>query len=70
MSHKQKNDILQGTLTLLVLRMLQSQGPLHGYALTNHIQRISAELLRVEEGHYIPRSTGWSKPVSSSLIGA
>jgi PadR family transcriptional regulator, regulatory protein PadR len=51
---KQKNDILQGTLTLLVLRMLQAQGALHGYALTSHIQRASAELLRVEEGSLYP----------------
>jgi PadR family transcriptional regulator, regulatory protein PadR len=54
MQSKQKNDILQGTLTLLVLRTLQSQGALHGYALTNHIRRISAELLRVEEGSLYP----------------
>ncbi len=51
---KQKNDILQGTLTLLVLRTLKSQGALHGYALTNHIRRISADLLRVEEGSLYP----------------
>lgn len=51
---KPRNDILQGTLTLLVLRTLKSQGALHGYALTNHIRRISAELLRVEEGSLYP----------------
>jgi transcriptional regulator len=51
---KQRNDILQGTLTLLVLRTLEAQGPLHGYALTGHIQRVSAELLRVEEGSLYP----------------
>ena len=54
MQSKPKNDILQGTLTLLVLRTLKSQGTLHGYALTNHIRRISAELLRVEEGSLYP----------------
>lgn len=54
MTKKTKNDILQGTLTLLVLRTLRSQGALHGYALTSHIQRISAELLRVEEGSLYP----------------
>ena len=50
----QKNDILQGTLTLLILRALEAQGSLHGYALTNHLQRVSAELLRVEEGSLYP----------------
>jgi PadR family transcriptional regulator len=51
---KQKNDILQGTLALLVLKTLSAQGPLHGYAITSHIRRVSAELLRVEEGSLYP----------------
>jgi transcriptional regulator len=51
---KTKNDILQGTLVLLVLKTLSSQGALHGYALTNHIQRVSNDLLRVEEGSLYP----------------
>ena len=48
-----KNDILQGTLDLLVLRTLTA-GPMHGYAITAHIGRISADLLRVEEGSLYP----------------
>jgi len=51
---KPKNDILQGTLTLLVLKTLSSQGRMHGYAITNHIQRVSNDLLRVEEGSLYP----------------
>jgi len=51
---KQKNDILQGTLALLVLRTLEARPRLHGYALTSHIQTVSAELLRVEEGSLYP----------------
>lgn len=51
---KPRNDILQGTLTLLVLRSLDGQGPLHGYALCGHIQRVSADQLRVEEGSLYP----------------
>jgi PadR family transcriptional regulator, regulatory protein PadR len=51
---KQKNDILQGTLALLVLKTLDAQGRMHGYAITSHIQRVSAELLRVEEGSLYP----------------
>ena len=51
---KNKNDILQGTLVLLVLKTLSSQGRMHGYAMTNHIQRVSNELLRVEEGSLYP----------------
>jgi PadR family transcriptional regulator, regulatory protein PadR len=49
-----RNDKLQGTLTLLVLRMLDTRGPLHGYALCDHIHRVSEELLQVEEGSLYP----------------
>jgi PadR family transcriptional regulator, regulatory protein PadR len=51
---KTKNDILQGTLALLVLKTLDAQGRMHGYAITSHIQHVSAELLRVEEGSLYP----------------
>ena len=50
----QRNDILQGTLVLLVLRTLASRRKMHGYAITLHIQRVSADLLRVEEGSLYP----------------
>ena len=51
---KSRNDKLQGTLTLLVLRTLSMRGPLHGYALCDHIRTISEELLQVEEGSLYP----------------
>lgn len=51
---KAKNDVLQGTLALLILRSLATRGRLHGYAITTHIQTVSAELLRVEEGSLYP----------------
>ncbi len=50
----QRNDILQGTLALLVLRTLASTRRMHGYAITTHIQRASADRLRVEEGSLYP----------------
>ena len=49
-----KNDILQGTLALLVLRTLAHGRRMHGYAITEHIKRVSADLLRVEEGSLYP----------------
>jgi PadR family transcriptional regulator, regulatory protein PadR len=49
-----KNDILQGTLVLLVLQTLVGGGKMHGYAITAHIHRISDQLLRVEEGSLYP----------------
>ena len=45
---------MQGTLVLLVLKTLSSQGRMHGYAITSHIQRVSKDLLRVEEGSLYP----------------
>ncbi|HTV00116.1 MAG TPA: PadR family transcriptional regulator [Luteitalea sp.] len=64
---KPKNDILQGTLTLLILRSLEGQGALHGYALCGHIQRVSDDTLRVEEGSLYPalhrmEQEGWVSP--------
>lgn len=62
----QKNDVLHGTIALLVLRTLASTGPMHGYAITGHIQRVSEDLLRVEEGSLYPalhrmEEQGWLK---------
>ena len=54
MSSPRRNDILQGTLALLVLKSLASRGKLHGYAITAYIQHASDELLRVEEGSLYP----------------
>ncbi len=54
MTPRPKNDILQGTLALLVLKTIAAQGTMHGYAITAHIQHVSADLLRVEEGSLYP----------------
>ena len=61
-----KNDILQGTLTLLVLKTLAGNKRMHGYAITTHVQRVSGDLLRVEEGSLYPalhrmEQQGWLK---------
>jgi len=48
-----KNDVLSGTLGLLVLKTL-ARGRMHGYGITLHIQRVSNEVLRVEEGSLYP----------------
>jgi transcriptional regulator len=49
-----RNDVLQGTLTLLVLRTLAVRGRCHGYGLCGAIQSASHDLLRVEEGSLYP----------------
>ena len=63
---RNRNDILQGTLSLLVLRTLAVEGPMHGYAITSHLQLVSADQLRVEEGSLYPalhrmEQDGWLK---------
>jgi len=50
---KAKPDVLQGTLDLLILKTL-SHGRQHGYGIAIHIQRVSGEVLRVEEGSLYP----------------
>ena len=48
-----RDNVLQGTLDLLVLRTL-ARGPLHGFGIAVHIQAASGDLLRVEEGSLYP----------------
>src|SRR6201998_200196 len=48
------NDRLKGTLDLLVLKTLTSQGSMHGYAITLRIEEISENVLRLEEGSLYP----------------
>ena len=49
----QKNDILQGTLALLVLKTL-SWGPMHGLAVLRWIEQATGERLQIEEGALYP----------------
>jgi PadR family transcriptional regulator, regulatory protein PadR len=49
-----KTDRLQGSLDLLVLKVLSRRTPLHGYAIMTAIEQISGEVLRVEEGSLYP----------------
>jgi PadR family transcriptional regulator PadR len=48
-----KVDLLPGTLDLLILKTL-SLGSMHGYGIAQHIGRLSAEALKVEEGSLYP----------------
>ena len=48
-----KNEMLPGTLGMLILRVLQP-GPIHGYAIAQRIHTLSKELLQVEEGSLYP----------------
>ncbi len=61
----EKSDLLQGTLDLLVLKIL-SAGPLHGYAISRRIQQVSKDVLQVQQGSLYPalhrlENRGWLK---------
>jgi PadR family transcriptional regulator PadR len=51
---KQKSDVLQGTLALMVLKTLDVLGPLHGYGIARRIEQISGDLLAVNQGTLYP----------------
>jgi PadR family transcriptional regulator PadR len=51
---KEKTDVLQGTLALMVLKTLDVLGPLHGYGIARRIEQISGDLLTVNQGTLYP----------------
>ncbi len=51
---KQKPDVQQGTLALMVLKTLDVLGPLHGYGMARRIEQISGDLLSVNQGTLYP----------------
>jgi transcriptional regulator len=53
MAHVSNTDLLQGTLDLLILRTL-ANGPMHGWGISQRIQQISREVLRVNQGSLYP----------------
>jgi transcriptional regulator len=60
----QKTDSLQGSLDLLVLKVLMRRPKLHGYAIMSAIRDIAGDVLRVEEGSLYPalhrmEEAGW-----------
>jgi PadR family transcriptional regulator, regulatory protein PadR len=51
---KQKTDVQQGTLALMVLKTLDLLGPLHGYGIARRIEQISGDLLALNQGTLYP----------------
>jgi PadR family transcriptional regulator PadR len=51
---KHTNDRLQGALDLLALKTVAARGRMHGYGITLHIEQVSEEILRSEEGSLYP----------------
>ncbi len=51
---KQKRDVQQGTVALMILKTLDVLGPLHGYGIARRIEQISGDLLSVNQGTLYP----------------
>jgi PadR family transcriptional regulator PadR len=67
----EKTDILRGTLDLLILKTLDTLGPLHGYGIAQRIQQVSGSMLSLNQGTLYPallrlEQRGWVQ----SRIGA
>jgi transcriptional regulator len=61
-----KSDVLQGTLDLMVLKTLESMGPLHGYGIARRIEQVSGDTLTLNQGTIYPallrlEQRGWVK---------
>jgi PadR family transcriptional regulator PadR len=59
-------DVLQGTLDLMVLKTLESMGPLHGYGIARRVEQVSANTLSLNQGTIYPallrlQQRGWVK---------
>ena len=59
----EKSDLLQGTLDMLILKIV-ALGPVHGYGISQRIQQISKEILQVQQGSLYPalhrlKKRGW-----------
>ncbi len=50
----EKTDVWQGTLALMVLKTLETLGPLHGYGIARRIEQTSGDLLAVNYGTLYP----------------
>ncbi len=51
---KEKSDVQQGTLALMILKTLEVLGPVHGYGIARRIEQISGKLLAVNQGTLYP----------------
>jgi PadR family transcriptional regulator PadR len=63
----EKTDVLQGTLDLIILKTLESMGPLHGYRLARRIEQVSNDTLNMNQGAIYPallrlQQRGWIGP--------
>ena len=63
-AHDNRSDVLQGTLDLLVLKTLETMGPLHGWGVARRLEQVSENLLQMNQGTVYPallrlEQAGW-----------
>jgi PadR family transcriptional regulator, regulatory protein PadR len=63
---KNRTQVLQGTLDLIVLRTLETMGPQHAYAIATRLQQVSGDLVTLNQGTLYPalvrlEQQGWIK---------
>jgi PadR family transcriptional regulator len=51
---KNRHEVLPGTLSLLILKTLDTLGPLHGYGIARRIEQVSGDLLELNQGTIYP----------------
>lgn len=49
-----RDEVLQGTLDLIVLQTLHAMGPLHGYGIAQRVKQVSQDMLRLNQGTLYP----------------
>lgn len=49
-----KRDVLQGTLDLLILKTLETMGPMHGWGIARRLEQVSEDLLQMNQGTVYP----------------
>jgi transcriptional regulator len=47
-------DVIQGTLDLMVLRTLDTMGPMHGWGIAQRLEQVSEDVLRINQGTLYP----------------
>lgn len=66
MTDRNRTDVLQGTLALMILKTLDTLGPQHGYGIARRIEQLSRDALRLNQGTLYPalvrlEQQGWIK---------
>jgi hypothetical protein len=68
MSEK-KTDVPYGTLDLLILKTLETMGPMHSYRIARRIEQVAENLLRLNPGRFIRLSYGWNSKAGFARSG-